>query len=254
MSTRLSQLIVLLLAIAAGLGVGYGLWGAERSQSTTSASATRVSDNGEALRLDALADARRRARARLERLQPPSGDEERALRSPRTPRYAVHREKGRTLGVPRVTATSEIDAHVEAGRLVPLVDTEYYVVRALEHSAPFVTPDLRQLLSEIGERFQRGLAERGLPPYRFVISSALRTPALQEDLRQSNRNAASQASSHEYGVSVDIVTWRYAVGSRSRQRSGSTIPTRLTLRSTKTCSTMPLWPTGTATGITSSDS
>ena len=158
---------------------------------------------------DPLLSELRDVRARLERLPPPTGDEEDALRSPRTIPYRVHREKGETLGVPRVTALEQIDSLVAQGRLVPLADTEYYTVRTLEHSAPFVTPDLHRLLDEIGQRFQEGLSERGLPPYRFVISSALRTPSLQEDLRDSNRNAASNASSHEYGVSVDIVIWRY---------------------------------------------
>lgn len=148
-------------------------------------------------------------RARFERLPPPSGDEENALRVRRTVPYRVHREKGEELGVPRVTAMAQIDEHVRAGRLVPLTDTRYYTVRTLEHSAPFITPDLEELLNEIGRRFQDGLTERGLPPYRFVISSALRTPSLQDDLRSSNQNAATNASSHEYGVSVDIVTWRY---------------------------------------------
>src|SRR5690606_41737712 len=39
--------------------------------------------------------------------------------------------------------------------------------------------------------------------------SALRRVELHEDLGVSKRNAATAASSHEYGVSVDIGNWRY---------------------------------------------
>ena len=160
--------------------------------------------------LDSVQAALQRTRALFERLPPPSQDEEDALRRPQTPAYRVHLDRAEALGVPRVTAARQIDSLAADGALVPLSDTEHYVVRALEHSAPFGTPDLQRLLDEIGRRFQAALRERGLPPYRFVVSSLLRTPTLQEELRGANRNAATSASSHEYGVSADLVIWRYA--------------------------------------------
>jgi hypothetical protein len=199
---------LVILGVAAGVAAGWLLRG--ESPPAPSAPMTPVSAEGTPSALDTLQAALTRTRARFERLPPTTNAEEEALRRPRTPPYQVHLDKGEALGVPRVTSVSQIDDLAAEGRLVPLVDTEYYVVRTLEHSSPFVTPDLRRLLERIGERFQEGLEEHGLPPYRFVISSALRTPALQEDLRQSNQNAATAASSHEYGVSVDIVNWRYA--------------------------------------------
>ncbi|HLT46007.1 MAG TPA: DUF5715 family protein [Rubricoccaceae bacterium] len=195
------------LGVAAGVAAGWLLRGEAEPPPAPPVAVT--SGEGPPAAFDSLQAALRRTRARFERLPPPTNDEEAALRRPRTPAYQVHLDRGEDLGVPRVTSIAQIDALVAEGRLAPLVDTEHYVVRTLEHSAPFVTPDLLRLLEEIGERFREGLDERGLPPYRFVLSSALRTPALQEDLRESNRNAATAASSHEYGVSVDIVNWRY---------------------------------------------
>ena len=203
-------LTLVVLGVAAGVAAGWLLRGEAAPAPAPPVTATAT--EGAPAALDSLQSALRRTRARFERLPAATNAEEAALRRPRTPAYSVHLERREALGVPRVTSVAQIDAHVASGRLVPLVDTEYYVVRTLEHSAPFVTPDLKRLLDVIGERFHEGLAERGLPPYRFVISSALRTPALQEDLRGSNRNAATAASSHEYGVSVDIVNWRYAYG------------------------------------------
>ncbi|HIG74862.1 MAG TPA: hypothetical protein EYQ24_09895 [Bacteroidetes bacterium] len=149
-------------------------------------------------------------RARLERLPTATPEEENALRRPRTPSYSVHLEWADSLGVPPLSSESELSARLADGRLVPLVDTEHYVVRTLEHSKPFVTPLLRQRLAELGRRFHAELAAAGLPPYRFAVSSALRTADLQRDLGRRNRNAASGTSSHEYGASVDIVTFRYS--------------------------------------------
>lgn len=194
----------LLLAAVSGAGLGWLLHGDPPPPPSVPA------EDHAGPALDSLQATLARTRARFERLPPPSSDEENALRRPETPRYQVHLDRAEEIGVERVLRIPQMDSLVAAGRLVPLVDTEHYVVRALEYSAPFVTPDLAALLAEIGARFSAGLKEHGLPPYRFVVSSALRTPALQESLRETNRNAAPAASSHEYGVSVDLVIWRYA--------------------------------------------
>lgn len=161
--------------------------------------------------LDSAEAAVLRLRGRLERLREPTSDEEAALRRPRTPPYRAHLAAADSFGVPPVRGEGDLARHLRAGRLVPLVDNEYYVVRVLEHSKPFVRPALRDRLDEAGRRFQARLAERGLPRYRFTVSSALRTADLQELLGETNRNAAVGRSSHEYGASADIVYTRYAL-------------------------------------------
>lgn len=160
--------------------------------------------------LDTL-DARTTAlRAALERLRAPLSEEENALRPPRTPRYSEHLLWADSLAVQPLAGEAQLGRYLASGELVPLVDTEHYVVRTLSHSKPFITPALREDLAEIGRRFHARLAEAGVPPYRYTISSALRTADLQQDLGRRNRNATSGTSSHEYGASVDIVTFRYA--------------------------------------------
>ena len=161
--------------------------------------------------LDTLDAAVLRLRGRLERLREPTSDEENALRRPQTPSYTEHLERADSLGVPPLRGESDLEGHLRAGRLVPLVDGEFYVVRVLEHSKPFVLPALRSRLDETGRRFQARLAEAGLPRYRFTVSSALRTADLQRDLGESNRNAAVGRSSHEYGASADIVYTRFTL-------------------------------------------
>ncbi|GAB5534352.1 MAG: hypothetical protein Rubg2KO_06010 [Rubricoccaceae bacterium] len=167
--------------------------------------------SGDTPALDSLAATVTARRAALERLPQPTSDEENALRRPRTPSYSKHLEWADSLGVDPLTGEGELAGHLADGLLVPLLDTEFYTVRVLEHSKPFVLPRLRDELDRIGRAFQDELAKAGVPPYRFVVSSALRTSDLQRDLGRTNRNAASGTSSHEYGASVDIVTFRYSL-------------------------------------------
>lgn len=97
------------------------------------------------------------------------------------------------------------------GALVPLDSSgPYWIVRELDHSEPLVTPATHALLEEIGRRFQTRLDEEGLPPYRFEITSALRTAAAQADLRRTNPNAVTGRSAHEYGTTVDITYAAFA--------------------------------------------
>lgn len=166
---------------------------------------------GETPALDSLAALVLQRRASFERLPPPLSDDENALRRPQTPSYSVHLEWADSLGVEPFAGELELADHLRAGRLVPLVDTQYYTVRVLEHSKPFVLPRVREELAQIGRAFQNELAKAGLPPYRYTVSSALRTADLQRSLSRSNRNATSGTSSHEYGASVDIVTFRYTL-------------------------------------------
>ena len=161
--------------------------------------------------VDSLASYVTRLRSRFEQLREPTSGEENRLRRPATPSYTEHLDRADSLGVPPLDTEAELATHLRTGRLVPLVDNEFYVVRILEHSKPFVRPVLRERLDEVGRRFQTALADAGLPPYRVTVSSALRTADLQRALARTNRNATSGRSSHEYGASVDLVYTRYAL-------------------------------------------
>jgi hypothetical protein len=127
--------------------------------------------------------------------------EEAALRRFLNP---AHLERARGLGA-RPGSTGALDSLLTTGVLVELEDsTTYWVVRRLEHSVPYVVPPVRALLRTVGERFQSRLDSLGLPPYRFEISSVLRTAEQQAALRATNANAAGGPSTHEYGTTVDI--------------------------------------------------
>lgn len=112
--------------------------------------------------------------------------------------------RARRLGV-RPTGRAHIDRLVDAGELVRLADsTAHWRVRKLDHSLPYVTPDVHVLLERIATAFQSELQSRGLPRYRIEITSALRTAESQSDLRQTNVNAAGGISTHEFATTVDI--------------------------------------------------
>ena len=102
-----------------------------------------------------------------------------------------------------VETNAERDAYVEKSVLVPLKDTDGWVVKSMDYGSPFVHSKLYQKLEMIEQRFAEKQQEHNLSDIRFVISSAYRTIDDQERLRKVNRNATVD-SSHSYGASIDI--------------------------------------------------
>ena len=117
---------------------------------------------------------------------------------------AEHLARAGRLGVRPADAAAR-QALVAEGRLVPLEEeSDHWMLRRLDHSVPFLTPDARAMLVLVATRFHAALDERNLPPFRLEITSALRTAEQQADLRRTNPNAAGGQSTHEYGTTVDI--------------------------------------------------
>jgi hypothetical protein len=111
----------------------------------------------------------------------------------------------------RVSGEAEIERLVQAGQLVALGDsTEHWILREMPHSNPYVTPDARAMLVELGRRFHARLDRLGLPRYRMKVTSALRTDQTQADLRKTNSYASQTTSSHEFGTTVDVSHERFA--------------------------------------------
>jgi Family of unknown function (DUF5715) len=123
---------------------------------------------------------------------------------------AAQLSRARSLGVGRELSEETLESLVGEGRLVRLADTEHYVIRDLDYSEPLAVPAVRDLLAEIGARFQARLADLGAPPFRLEITSVLRSAADQAALRQVNPNAALGESTHEYGTTVDVLYSAYS--------------------------------------------
>jgi hypothetical protein len=119
-------------------------------------------------------------------------------------------ERARALGA-RPADSTELAALRTSGRLLELEDsTELWAVRKLEHSLPLLTPDAHALLTRIAQQFQQRITEMGLPRYRVEVTSVLRTPESQADLRQTNPNAAAGMSTHEFGTTLDLAYSSFA--------------------------------------------
>lgn len=126
-----------------------------------------------------------------------------------------HVARARALGISRGADATELEALVRDGRLVPLEESaRHWIVRELNRSAPLVVPEVRDFLVRLGERFHARLADLGAPPFRFEITSVLRTAADQAALRRTNSNAARGASAHEFGTTLDIAYDGFAAPAR----------------------------------------
>ncbi len=122
----------------------------------------------------------------------------------------------------RVSGDAETQRLVRAGRLVALGDsTEFWILRDMDHSTPYVTPDTRANLEELGRRFHARLDRLGLPRYRMKVTSALRTDQTQTELRRINSYASQTRSAHEFGTTVDVSHERFAVPAPGANAGGA---------------------------------
>jgi len=129
----------------------------------------------------------------------------------RLDRNATQIATARRLGT-RVSGQAHIERLLTSGALVELEDsTEYWILRRMENSVAYATPDLNGMLEELGRRFHARLDELGLPRYRMRVTSVLRTADDQEVLRRTNPNASRIVSAHEFGTTVDVSHERFAV-------------------------------------------
>jgi hypothetical protein len=164
-------------------------------------------------RIDARRDSIRAAFARVNKLK------WREVWGLRRDKNAEQIARAQSLGV-RVSGEAQIAQLAKQGRLVALEDsTEYWVLRKMTHSVPYMTPDGRAMLREVGRRFHARLDSLGLPRFRMKVTSALRTDETQAELRKVNPNASQTVSSHEYGTTLDVSHERFAAPAPPREAS-----------------------------------
>ncbi len=110
------------------------------------------------------------------------------------------------LGIPAIRDRKE--AERRTGELVYIGESPYYAIDRLRHSIPFLIPRAARLLDEIAHSFSDSLLSRGMPLYRPMVTSVLRTEADVKRLRRVNANA-SENSCHQYGTTFDICYNRF---------------------------------------------
>ncbi|MFB6317472.1 DUF5715 family protein [Saccharicrinis sp. FJH54] len=94
--------------------------------------------------------------------------------------------------------------------LEEVTDNDRYIVSVLTHSLPYLTEHTVDFLNLLGERMEASYEENGIIPYRFVLTSVLRTNEDQKKLRSFNYNATKNESAHFYGITFDISQTRFA--------------------------------------------
>ncbi|MFB6340608.1 DUF5715 family protein [Saccharicrinis sp. FJH62] len=95
--------------------------------------------------------------------------------------------------------------------LQEVTDNDFYIVSVLTHSLPYLTEHTVDFLNTLGERMEASFEENGIIPYRFVLTSVLRTAEDQKKLRSFNYNATKNESAHFYGITFDISQTRFAL-------------------------------------------
>lgn len=81
---------------------------------------------------------------------------------------------------------------------------QYYTIKRLTHSAPYLIPRSKWMLMTIGKNFQDSLASQyGVEGYQIIVTSLLRTDDSIRRLRRRNSNA-SKNSAHRFGTTFDI--------------------------------------------------
>ena len=83
---------------------------------------------------------------------------------------------------------------------------EHFTLDNLTHSVPYVVPQAAKLIDDIAVNFLDSLANKGLNPYRIIITSVTRSQEQQQQLSKSNINATVN-STHCYGTTFDI-SWK----------------------------------------------
>ena len=83
-----------------------------------------------------------------------------------------------------------------------------YSLARMDYSAPYLRPNAKAALGMIGTAFRDSLKSKGLPDYRILVTSILRTRADVEKLQGSNSVAVNN-SCHCYGTTFDISYKQY---------------------------------------------
>lgn len=117
----------------------------------------------------------------------------------------------RMAGVRKSSSASEIHLKAFTGQLVRVSNCRYYKIERLTHSYPYLTPDGKTLLDEIGRRFREKTINNGYRGSRFIVTSMTRTSENSRRLGRSNLNA-SENSPHLNGNAFDISYARFHSG------------------------------------------
>ena len=111
-------------------------------------------------------------------------------------------EAAKSTGLKAVPSARE-DITSMMDELVKVRNCRAYSLASMKSSVPFLRPNSEAALREIGTAFRDSLRAKGLPDYRILVTSLLRTGDDVGDLRKTNALAVNN-SCHCYGTTFDI--------------------------------------------------
>ncbi len=117
-----------------------------------------------------------------------------------------HVKAARQWGIKPVTSVGELKKL--KGKVVQLKSCRWYELDELTHSQPYLVLKAHDLLKTIGRNFKDSLDARGLPSYKIIVTSVLRTNESIMKLRKKNLNASAN-SAHMFGTTFDIAYARF---------------------------------------------
>ena len=95
----------------------------------------------------------------------------------------THLKTAQAIGIRPI---ADREAAEQMTRKLDLVETcDYYTLDPLTHSIPFLVPKANDLLDNVGKNFLDSLENKGLNPYKVIVTSVLRTDADVKKLRKS---------------------------------------------------------------------
>ena len=88
-------------------------------------------------------------------------------------------------------------------QLEKVKNSKAYSLAPMSHSVPYLRPNAKAALDQIGIAFRDSLKSKGLPDHKIIVTSILRTKEDVERLQKTNSIATSN-SCHCYGTTFDI--------------------------------------------------
>lgn len=113
-----------------------------------------------------------------------------------------HLKAAKALGLKKVPETRD-DVYEMLDFLEKVSNCKTYSLTKMEYSAPYLRPNAKAALDMIGTAFRDSLKSKGLPDYKILVTSILRTKEDVDKLRNSNSVAVTN-SCHCYGTTFDI--------------------------------------------------
>lgn len=99
------------------------------------------------------------------------------------------------------------------GDLILIEENEYYMLDTMWYSYPYLIPQAKDFLDELGQRFQLKLENTDLECTQFTLTSMLRTTNSVARLRKWNRNSIRN-SAHLHGTTFDV-SYRSFINTRT---------------------------------------